>query len=77
MLLCFRETILQAARNHDHDIVDVRSNENWPRLKVLVPVAPYCERDGLEMLKEEIEAETGGVEVTTRIRWLKPWALLS
>ena len=40
MLLHFRE-ILQAARNHDQDVVDVRSNENWPRLKVLVPVAPY------------------------------------
>ena len=76
ILLHFREEILQAARNHDHDIVDVRSNENWPRLKVLVPVAPYCEPDGLEALKEEIEAENGGIEVTTRVRWLKPWALI-
>jgi len=76
MLLHFRETILQAARNHDHDIVDVRSNENWPRMKVLVPVAPYCEMTGLDALKEEIEAENEGVEITTRIRWLKPWALI-
>ena len=76
MLLHFRELILQAARSHDNDIVDVRSNENWPRLKVMVPVAPYCERDGLEMLKEVIEAENDGTEVTTRIRWLKPWALI-
>ena len=68
------ETILQAARNHDRDIVDVRSNENWLRLKTLVPVAPYCERDGLELLKEEIEAENDGVEVSTRVWWLKPWA---
>ena len=74
MLLHFRETILQAARNHDNDIVDVRSNENWPRLKTLVPVAPYCERDGLDLLRDVIEAENDGVEVTTRVRWLKPWA---
>jgi len=72
MLLHFREEILQEARNYDQDIVDARSNENWPRLKVLVPVAPYCEQNGLDILKEEIEAENGDVEVTTRVRWLKP-----
>jgi len=42
----------------------------------MVPVAPYCERDGLDILKEVIEAENDGVEVTTRVRWLKPWALI-
>ena len=60
MLLHFREMILQAARKHDNDVVDVRSNENWPRLKVMVPVAPYCEREGLDNLKEVIEAENEG-----------------
>jgi len=52
MLLHFRETISQAARNHDSDIVDVWSNENWPRLKDLLPVTPYCEQSGLDILKE-------------------------
>jgi len=44
---------------------------------MLVPVAPYCERDGLEQMKEEIEAENEGITVTTKVRWLKPWALIA
>jgi len=39
MLLGFKETILQAARNHDQIIVEVRANENWQRLKMYMPVA--------------------------------------
>lgn len=76
MLLHFKEVILRAARVHDRSVVDITNNENWQRLKVLVPVAPYSERSGLDQLKAEIEAENEGVEVKGRIRWLQPWAKL-
>jgi len=44
---------------------------------MLTPVAPYCERDGLEQMKVEIEAEDEGITVTTKVRWQKPWALIA
>jgi hypothetical protein len=65
--LLYRETILRAARKADSGVIAVESNETWARLKIHgVPLHRYMRDDpaeGLQLLREEIEAENPGVTI--------------
>jgi len=58
MLLLFKKELLEAARKGDNSIINVRSNESWVELKILVPYAAYRDEEALCRLREEIQAET-------------------
>jgi hypothetical protein len=73
MLLYFKKELIEAARKGDDRIVNVRSNESWTELKILVPYAVYRDNDGIGLLREEIEAGNPGVLVPPfSIRWIRP-----
>jgi hypothetical protein len=65
--LKYGELILMAARKADPGVIAVESNETWTRLKIHgVPLRRYMRDDtaeGLQLLREEIEAENPGVTV--------------
>jgi hypothetical protein len=73
MLLHFKKELIEAARKGDPSIINVRSNESWMELKILVPYALYRDENGIDRLREEIEAGNGGVAVPPfSIRWMRP-----
>jgi len=63
MLLHFKKELIEAARKGDDTIINVRSNESWVELKILVPYAAYRDEEGISRLREEIEAENEGVQM--------------
>jgi hypothetical protein len=78
--LQYAELILIAARKADPGVIAVESNETWARLKIHgVQLQRYMSDDpaeGLQLLREEIEAENPGVQVPTAgwlvaPRWIK------
>jgi hypothetical protein len=72
MLLRFKKEIIEAARNADRGIINVRDNESWVELKILVPYARYRHPEGLADLREQIEAENEGVVVPPfSMRWVR------
>jgi hypothetical protein len=75
MVIKFKETILKAIRKHDPGIVDLQTNEDWSRVKVHgIELGRYGKSpDGLQMLRQEIEAENPGVIVPMAVQWIKPW----
>jgi hypothetical protein len=75
MVIKFKETILKAIRKHDAGIIDLQTNEDWSRVKVHgIELSRYGKSpDGLQMLRQEIEAENPGVIVPMAVQWIKPW----
>jgi hypothetical protein len=72
MLLRFKKEIIEAARKADRGIIDVRDNESWVELKILVPYARYRHPEGLADLREQIEAENEGIVVPPfSMRWVR------
>lgn len=72
MLLLFRKGIIEAARKADKGIIDVRTNESWTALKILVPYGRYRHPEGLADLRAQIEAENEGVIIPpTSILWMR------
>jgi hypothetical protein len=78
--LQYAELVLMAARKADPGVIEVASNETWARLKIHgVPLHRYMGDDpaeGLQLLREELEAENPGVQVPTAgwlvaPRWIK------
>jgi hypothetical protein len=73
MLLHFKKELIEAARKGDSSIINVRSNESWAELKILVPYALYRDENGIGRLMEEIEAGNVGVSIPPHtIRWMRP-----
>jgi ElaB/YqjD/DUF883 family membrane-anchored ribosome-binding protein len=78
--LRYADLILLAARKADPGVIAVESNETWARLKIHgVQLRRYMRDDpaeGLQLLREEIEAENPGVQIPTAgwlvaPRWIK------
>jgi len=47
MLLHFKKELIEAVRKGDDAIINVRSNESWVELKILVPYAAYRDEEGI------------------------------
>jgi hypothetical protein len=73
-LLHFKDLVLKAAREADSGIVGVESNETWAKVKIHgVSLERYMTEtgpEGLQILREEIEAENPGVVIPTAPRWV-------
>jgi hypothetical protein len=66
--------IIQAASQADNTIVNVVACESWVQLKILVPYERYWGKEGLDNLREAIEAENGGVvKPPFSMKWMKLW----
>jgi len=63
MLLHFKKELIEAARKGDDAIINVRSNESWVELKILVLYVAYRDDEGISRLREEIVAENEGVQI--------------
>jgi len=73
MALQYRDIIITAARTVDNGVVDVEENESWERPKIhAVPLVRYMGKgtDGLQKMREELEAENEGIVISTQVRWL-------
>jgi len=79
MVIKFKETILKAIRKYDPAIVDLRTNEDWSRVKVHgIELGRYGKSpDGLRILRQEIEAENPGVIVPMAVQWIRPWKTIN
>jgi hypothetical protein len=74
MLLKFKKEIIQAARQADNTIINMVTCESWVELKILVPYERYGGKEGLNNLREAIEAENGGVVIPPfSMKWMKLW----
>jgi hypothetical protein len=74
MLLRFKKVIIEAARKADDTIINVIACESWVELKILVPYALYREENGLDDLREAIEAENQGVVIPPfSMKWMRAW----
>jgi len=72
MLLRFKKEILEAARKADRTIINVAANETWAELKILVPYDRYRHQNGLEDLRQQIEAENLGVVISPpSMKWMR------
>jgi len=73
MALLYRDIIIKAARFVDKGIIDVEGNESWERLKIhTIPLVRYMGNgtEGLQKMREEIQAENEGVAIPAQVRWL-------
>jgi len=73
MALLYRDIIIKAARSVDKGIIDVEGNELWERLKIhTIPRVRYMGKgtEGLQRMKEEIQADNEGVMIPAQVRWL-------
>jgi hypothetical protein len=69
----YEAVIIKVARTVDRGIVGFEENEAWQRLKIHgVPLNRYVGRgtNGLEKLREEVQAENAGVIIPMAARWL-------
>jgi len=72
MLLHFKKERIEAARRGDNSIINIRLNESWVELKLLVPYAAYQDKEGISRLREEIKAENKGVQIPPfSIQWIR------
>ena len=70
-LLQHRDTVLRAARTADTSISDVRPSQRWKWIRILnLSLSRYMWKGGLTRLREELEAENGGVDIPAEISWL-------
>jgi len=73
MALQYHVSILTKARMVDIAVVDVAENESWARLMIsTVPLVLYMGKgtEGLQMMREELEAENEGIVIPTQVRSL-------
>jgi hypothetical protein len=73
MALLYRDIIIKAARSVNKGIIDVEGNESWGRLKIhTILLERYMGKgtDGLQKMREEIQAENQGVTISAQVRWL-------
>jgi hypothetical protein len=76
MLLQFKKEIIQAARKADDTIINVVACESWVELKILVPFGQYRGKNGLDDLREAIEAENSGVVIPPfSMKWMRAWRI--
>jgi hypothetical protein len=76
MLLQFKKEIIQAARKADDTIINVVACESWVELKILVPYGHYRGKNGLDDLREAIEAENSGVVIPPfSMKWMRAWRI--
>jgi len=71
--LRYRDMIIMAARSVDKGIIDVQGNESWERLEIhTVPLVRYIGEgtEGLQKMREEIQADNEGVAIPAQVRWL-------
>jgi hypothetical protein len=74
MLLRFKKEIIEAARKADSAIINVVACVSWVELKIMVPYARYRGRDGLGVLREEIEAENQDIVIPPfSMKWMRAW----
>jgi hypothetical protein len=74
MLLSFKKEIIEAARKADNSIINVIACESWVELKILGPYGLYRGKNGLDDLREAIEAENQGVVIPPfSMRWMRAW----
>src|SRR3978361_1775705 len=74
MLLRFKKEIIEAARKTDNAIINVMACESWGEMKIMGTYKRYTGRDGLGVLREEIEAENQGVVIPPfSMRWMRAW----
>jgi hypothetical protein len=69
----YEAVVIKAARIVDRGIIGFKENKAWQRLKIHgVPLNRYVGRgtNGLEKLREEIQAENAGVTIPMAARWL-------
>jgi hypothetical protein len=76
MLLRFKKEIIQAARKADDSIINVVACESWVELRILVPYGQYRGKNGLDGLREAIEAENSGVVIPPfSMKWMRAWRI--
>jgi len=73
MALEYRDIMIKEPRSVDKGISDVQGNVLWERLKI--PTVPIVGNmgmgtDGLEKMRETIDAENEGVTIPAKVRWL-------
>jgi hypothetical protein len=69
----YKDTIIMAARTIDKGIIGLGENKTWERMKIHgVPFKRYMGKgtNGLDKLREEIQAENAGMVIPTAARWL-------
>ena len=72
-LLDHRDAAIRAARTVDPSVAGLEARPSWWWMKIHgVPVARFVGRgpNGLTALREELEAENGGLSVPSPVRWL-------
>ena len=63
--------MLRAARTADTSISDIRPLQRWKWIRIHnLSLSRYMRKGGLTRLREELEAENGGVDIPAGIRWL-------
>jgi len=73
MAMRYRDIIITAVGTVDRGVVDVEENETWERIKIhAVPIVRYMGKgtEGLQRMREELEAENKGIAIPTQVRWL-------
>jgi len=73
MALLYRDIIIKAARSVEKVIIDVEGNESWERLKIhTILLLRYIGKgtEGLQKMRQEIQAENEGVAIPAQVRWL-------
>jgi len=73
MALLYRHIIIKSARLLDKGIIDVEGNESWERLKIhTVLLVRYIGQgtEGLQNIREEIQAENEGGAIPAQVSWL-------
>jgi len=74
MLIWYREIVIKVARQVDAGIVDIETNELWERVKMHdVNFDRYLGKKtggGLEMLRQELQAENEGMVLPLAINWI-------
>ena len=73
MALLYRDIIIKGTRSVDKRIIDVERNESWERLKIhSVLLVRFMGKgtEGLQKMREEIQAENEGVVIPAQVRWL-------
>ena len=63
--------MLRVARTADTSISDIRPLQRWKWIRIHnLSLSRYMKKGGLTRLREELEAENGGVDIPAEIRWL-------
>jgi hypothetical protein len=72
MALPYRDIVITAARTVHKGVIEVEEKESWETLMIHgFPLLRYRGRGtkGLQMVREEFEAENEGIVIPTQVRW--------